>query len=146
MTNVEYRKTLYEMSEILKILDIELVNKIPQNIKDIIEKDKDNNHEFELDYTKKLEEQKMLETTKMFLTMLCLKFWCNDEQKKQILDAMVSNEKEYQAYLEEEFNVDKIFENKDVKKEKNTQKEISVVTHENVFTRVMKKIKEFFKK
>lgn len=153
MTNVEYRKTLYEMSEILKILDIELVQKIPESIIDIIEKDKDITHEFKLDYTKKLEEQKLLETTEMFLTMLCLKFWCNEEQKKELLAKIVSNEKEYQAYLEKEFDVDAIFKSakKDDKMENTNKKkveevQISSVKSESIFGKIISKIKRFFKK
>ena len=147
MTNVEYRKTLYEMSEILKILDIELVQKIPESIIDIIEKDKDITHEFKLDYTKKLEEQKLLETTEMFLTMLCLKFWCNEEQKKELLAKIVSNEKEYQAYLEKEFDVDAIFKSakKDDKMENTNKKkveevQISSVKSESIFGKIISKI------
>ena len=39
MTDVEYRNSLYELSEIFKILDKSLIAKIPQGLKDIIAKE-----------------------------------------------------------------------------------------------------------
>ena len=89
----------------------------------------------------------------MFLTMLCLKFWCNEEQKKELLAKIVSNEKEYQAYLEKEFDVDAIFKSakKDDKMENTNKKkveevQISSVKSESIFGKIISKIKRFFKK
>lgn len=112
MTEVEYRNSLYELSEIFKVLDKSLVDRIPIRLKDIIENQKSKNYNFRLDYSKKISEQKLSETTELFLTSLHLRYWCNEEEKKQILNTMRNNERKYQKELKEKYNPDIFTKNK----------------------------------
>ncbi|MBR0350288.1 MAG: hypothetical protein IJH76_00415 [Clostridia bacterium] len=154
MTDVEYRNSLYELSEIFKILDKSLIAKIPQGLKDIIAKEKSTNYNFKLDYSKKLSEQKLSETTELFLTTLHLKYWCNEEEKQQILNAMRENENKYQEELREQYNPDNLFKNKYNSVENNNIKEQSTTQQmqmieyqeESILKRIINKIKSLFKK
>ena len=91
MTEEEYKRTLYEISEILKNLERKLTEKIPEKVRQEIERNKAKNHEFKYDSSKSLYNQNMLETTKKYLTMLYLRFWSTPEEKKQTLKAMHQN-------------------------------------------------------
>ena len=154
MTDVEYRNSLYELSEIFKILDKNLIAKIPQRLKDIIAKEKSTNYNFKLDYSKKLSEQKLSETTELFLTTLHLKYWCNEEEKQQILNAMRENENKYQEELRERYNPDNLFKNKYNSVENNNNQEQAVrqqmqmieCKDESWFKKMFTKIKNFFKR
>ena len=93
MTDIEYRNTLSEVSEILKIMDDSLAQKIPKKLKDEIETNKSSNHNFVYDLRLGLQEQKIMKTTEQYLTMLYLRYWCTENEKKEVLEAMNENEK-----------------------------------------------------
>ena len=150
MTDVEYRNTLFEVSEILKILDNSLVAKIPEKIKQEIETNKAQNYNFVYDLSKGIDEQKMLKTTEKYLTMLFLRYWCTEEEKTEVLESMNENEKKYQAELRKKYNPDKIFENKkeiilNVEEPKNEHENVEMTVYkENIFVRIFKFIKNVF--
>ena len=152
MIDVEYRNTLFEVSEILKILDKNLVNKIPQKLKNEIENNKAQNYNFEYDSEKSLHEQKMLKTTEKYLTMLFLRYWCTEDEKTEVLEAMDENEKKYQAELKKKYNPDKIFENKkeiisNVEEPKNEHENVQMTVYkENIFVKSFNAVRNFFNK
>jgi len=152
MTEVEYRNSLYEISEILKILDRNLVFKIPKNVIDMIENEKSEDYSFQLDYSKKLSEQKISKTTELFLTALDLKYWCNEEEKQQISNAMVENEKKYQKELKEKYNPENIFRNRNDSLNNNIQQQetaqsIQMIEYkkESLFKKIVNKLKGLIK-
>lgn len=152
MTDVEYKNTLYEVSEILKILDNSLVQKIPEKVKQEIETNKAQNYNFEYDSEKGLHEQKMLKTTEKYLTMLFLRYWCTEEEKTEVLEAMNENEKKYQAEMRKKYNPDKIFENEkeiisNVEEQKNECENVQMTVYkENIFSKILKFVKNMFSK
>ena len=152
MTDVEYRNTLFEVSEILKILDNSLVQKIPEKVKQEIETNKAQNYNFEYDLNKGIDEQKILKTTEKYLTMLFLRYWCTEEEKTEVLKAMNENEKKYQAEIREKYNPDKVFENKketisNVEEQKNECENVQMTVYkENIFSKILKFVKNMFSK
>ena len=153
MNDVEYRNTLHEVSEILKILDNSLVQKIPEKVKQEIELNKSQNHNFEYDLNKGIDEQqKILKTTEKYLTMLFLRYLCTEEEKTEVLEAMNENEKKYQAEIREKYNPDKIFETKketisNVEKQKNECQNVQMTVYkEKIFVKIFNVFRKFFKK
>ena len=152
MTDVEYKNTLYEVSEILKILDNSLVKKIPEKVKQEIELNKSQSHNFEYDSSKSLDEQKILKTTEKYLTMLFLRYWCTEEEKTEVLKAMNENEKKYQAEIREKYNPDKLFEDKketifNVKEQKDNYENVQMTVYkENIISKILRFIKNMFSK
>ena len=152
MTDVEYKNTLYEVSEILKILDNSLVKKIPEKVKQEIETNKAQNYNFVYDLSKGIDEQKMLKTTEKYLTMLFLRYWCTEEEKTEVLKAMNENEKKYQAEIREKYNPDKLFEDKketifNVKEQKDNYENVQMTVYkENIISKILRFIKNMFSK
>ncbi len=124
MTNVELKNTLFEVSVILKNIDKNLSNKIPERLKDYIEKNKSQNHNFMYDYDKSLSEQRMLKTTEKYLIMLFLRYWCTNEEKTKVLDEMKRNEEKYQKEIKEKYNPNNLFKKSNVE---NVKKEVALV-------------------
>ena len=149
MTNIEYKNTLYEISVILKNMDEDLVKKIPENLKEKIELDKSNNHNFQYDLNKGINEQNILKTTKLYLTMLYLKFLCTEEEKKEILGIMNENEEKYQRELEEKrkkYSYNDIFKNNETKKiVRDDLQMVEYKEKDNIFLRFFHKIKNYIK-
>ena len=146
MTNIEYKNTLYEVSVILKNMDEELVKKIPKNLKEKIESDKSNNYKFEYDLTKGIDEQNILKTTKLYLTMLYLKFLCTEKEKKEVLEIMNDNETKYQKGLEkkrQKYSANDIFKDNDMKKEILKDDSKIVEYRENIFLSFFRKIRNY---
>lgn len=153
MTDVEYKNTLYEVDEVLSILDKSLIEKIPESIRNYIKLNKAKYYNFKLDHSKKLSEQKLLKTTEQYLTMLYLKFICNEKEKQEVLEVMAENERKYKEELTQKYhsNVDnnnfpKI--EKEISKEKENiiakSNEISIIPKkDNLFRKIINKIKAF---
>lgn len=124
MTNVELKNTLFEVSVILKNIDKNLSNRIPERIKEYIETNKSQSHNFKYDYDKSLSEQRMLKTTEKYLTMLFLRYWCTNEEKTKVLDVMKRNEEKYQKEIKEKYAPDNLFKKSNVE---NVKKEVALV-------------------
>lgn len=145
MTNVELKNTLFEVSVILKNIDKNLSNRIPERLKEYIEANKSQNHNFMYDYDKSLSEQRMLKTTEKYLTMLFLRYWCTNEEKTQVLDAMKRNEEKYQKEIKEKYNPNNLFKKSNVE---NIKKEVALVEvkEEKWYQKILTFFRKFFRK
>lgn len=141
MTNVELKNTLFEVSVILKNIDKNLSNRIPERLKEYIEANKSQSHNFKYDHDKSLSEQRMLKTTEKYLTMLFLRYWCTNEEKTKVLDAMKRNEEKYQKEIKEKYNPNNLFKKSNVE---NVKKEVALVEVKEV--KWYQKILTFFRK
>ena len=80
--DIELSKRLTEVDEILKYLPKESFNKIPLNILEYINKNKDNNYIWKFDEEKKLYEQNLNNDTIAILSYINAEYLVNPEQKK----------------------------------------------------------------
>ena len=145
MTNVELKNTLFEVSVILKNIDKNLSNKIPERLKEYIETNKSLSHNFMYDYDKSLSEQRMLKTTEKYLTMLFLRYWCTNEEKTKVLDAMKRNEEKYQKEIKEKYNPNNLFKKSNVE---NVKKEVALVEvkEEKWYQKILTFFRKLFRK
>ena len=90
---IEYNKRLVEVDEILKHLSQIDYNKIPEEIKEIIETNKDKNYIWNYDDTKKLEEQDVPDDTIAILSYINMEYLLNEKQKKAAQMIYEQNEK-----------------------------------------------------
>lgn len=145
MTNVELKNTLFEVSVILKNIDKNLSNKIPERLKEYIETNKSLSHNFMYDYDKSLSEQRMLKTTEKYLTILFLRYWCTNEEKTKVLDAMKRNEEKYQKEIKEKYNPNTLFKKSNVE---NVKKEVALVEvkEEKWYQKILTFFRKMFRK
>ena len=113
MNNVEYRNTLYEFNEVLGILDKSLVEKLPEDLVNKISAQKAQKHNFKLDYTKPLKDQKLLKTTRQFLSGLYLTYWADEQEKIKMRKRMLENERKQYEYFEKNYK-ESIFYNEPI--------------------------------
>lgn len=69
-------------------------------------------------------------------------------EKQRLKNIYSKNEEEYQKILNEKYSIDNIFkkEEKELPKEEITSTEVAIVEYkENIITRIINKIKRFFK-
>lgn len=101
-----------ELLEILELMEVEYVNKIPKKLMKVFKENASTTYEKHIDANIPLEEQNISEKTSALIAMLTLNYWCDSkEQKQELLDIYKENEKKYQEELREKYNPDNIFNN-----------------------------------
>ena len=98
MVNIQYKKSCTEVLEILKHIPKEDYEKIPTDIINVIENDKEENYHFEYDVNKTLDEQNVSKQAKIMIALFFREYWATEHQKEVIL----ANERLYIEKKEEE--------------------------------------------
>lgn len=145
---VDYEKRLVEVDEVLNYLSEENLNKIPEDIRNLIKENKDKNYTWKFDEKKELKEQNLSKDTIIILSYLNIEYLLNEEQKKLMEQIYELNEKKQIEERKEKYKVDEIFKNKETTNQqineiKDIQEQSIIKYNENVFKRIIKKIKEF---
>jgi hypothetical protein len=80
-----YKKAFTEVYEIINYLENEDYNKIPIDVRNAIEENRDREYQYFLDETIPLVDQKMLPETKAILFNFFRDYFATDKQKEKIL-------------------------------------------------------------
>lgn len=139
-----YQKAYKEILEILKYVPEESVKKIPQEMRDMFEKEQLKTYDFQIDTSKTFEEQELLEETKAILANIFRDYWATPYQKERIeikekYDRQQSEEQKKKIYNPNDVFKNKNNRNPDFEKLSNLPIEVK---KESFF----KKIINFFKK
>ena len=135
-----------EVYTILQDLNEEEFNKIPAEIIETIEANRNEEYEYELDDELELKEQPMLPETKAILFNLFRDYLATPEQKAKII-RMQNEERQKNELKKSKMYSTDVFENKEEKKIETPEKEIVqlVKYKENIFKKILNKIKSFLK-
>ena len=108
----EINKRLVEVEYILRKLDDEYINKIPQEVWDYINKNKDKNYVFEYDNDKILSEQNLNIDTISILTYINMEYLLEEESKRELLTLLKNDEMMAEQKKRKKYNPDDLFKNK----------------------------------
>lgn len=139
-----FPRAYVEVDEILKKLPQEEFRKIESNFINMIRNKKDTNYTFELDYSKDIEEQKILKETKIILAYVFLNYLGTEEENNIIKqkfkeDIIQAEEEKKKKYLNEIFK-----DKREVKN--NISQELIVYKKENAIKKFIKLILNLFKR
>lgn len=141
-----------EVYEILNLLEVEYVEKVPEKVRNFFEEERLKEYKPQIKVDTPLTEQNLQRETIVLLAILNLNYWCDSEDEKQeFLNELAENEKEKKE-LEERYNSDNLFKNKkydNIKNIENKNKEnVSLVEYkqQNLFKRILEKIASFLKR
>lgn len=148
MVNVRNANAMAEVVYYLKGIRQEDINKIPKNLLQYLNDNASKEYECNFDYNKPLKELNLLDEARGIIGMICYDYWCVDEiQKKQYIDRLNTNELQYQEKLYEKYNPDNLFKNKNRKNiEENVTTTEMIEYKENIFKKIIIRIKRFFHK
>lgn len=144
MVSVEYSEAAVEVLGILEYLEDIDKNKIPKEIIEFLEKNKSNTYNPKINYWDNVEKLNLKKKTRQILAGLYIDYLSSDEEKKEYINKLKQNEIKNQEILKEKYNVDNIFEKKEIPKEQVV--ELVLVKEEKWFVKIINKIKEIFKK
>lgn len=144
----ESARAYVEVLETIKHMDSKLVKKIPQKLIQFFEDHKDVNYQFKFDENIELENQKISIEAGSILAMLMLNYIANEQEKNEINNILVENEKKYEEELREKYNPDNLFKKKENKQEEKVEEQHSLMVVENKpwYKKIFEKIKNIFKK
>lgn len=137
-----------EVYAILKMMNPQYLDKIPNKLQEAIIEEMDKNYQPKIVSDIPLKDQKLKPKTYTILAMLNLNYWCeSQEHKEELLKLYSNNEKIKEAKIREQYNPDNIFKNKTNSTENNTTDTVALVGYkESVFKRLLDKIKSIFAK
>ena len=140
------RKNAYaEVYTILQELNEEEYNKIPPEVIETIEANRNEEYEYELDNELELKDEPMLPETKAILFNLFRDYLATPEQKAKIIRMQNEARQKNELKKQQMYNID-VFANrqKEDKVQTNSEKTQIVKYKENIFKRILNKIKRFF--
>ncbi len=146
----ESRVAYAEIEEILRYMPKIYVDRIPTKLKEFFYQERDENHSFKYDISKKLYDQNITKKTRTLLAMLKLNYWCvSEEERNSLKDKFTKNEENRQKYLSEKYNVDNLFEKNTSEVKYNLQHlELAEYEEKGTFIKILeqikKKVREFF--
>lgn len=146
--NEETRNSYAEVLEILKYVNKDDYNKIPSKEIEVLKINSNKNYEFNYDPSKSLNDQDILERTKLIIAMFFCDYWANEEQKKKIFAYDKEYERQQELEKSENYNTYNIFKkrNQENEIEENIiQNEVALVEYkESIFKKFINKIKRIF--
>lgn len=149
MTEVKknvYKRAYTELNEIFKIMSEDELNKIPSTFIANVQKEMDNDYEFELDKDKDLLDQDLMTETKALIVQMYVRFLAPEGENElwQKYDKYCISEIEKQR--REQYNPDNLFKNKQkwsIEEQAQTENIAMVKYEKETF---IDKIKRFFTK
>ena len=142
----EQRQAYTEVVTILQYMNPKQREKIPKKLMDFFIDNMADGYTFELNTQIPLKKHKLSSRTLSLLAMLNFNYWCEtQEEKEKLMKLYYENEKKYQDALTEKYSTDKMFKNTSSNNNNETLVKNEIVKYnENIFTKIINKIKEFW--
>lgn len=146
--SISTREAYAEVDNFIECLDSYDKNKIPESIRKYFKKEKSKNYNKIIDINQPIKDQNLKDETLAIIAMLNLKYWCDDEEeKKRLMTIYSENEKKYQNELKKKYDIERVFKERNSKKDLNFQDEkVLDIKREGFFFRLKNRILNFFKK
>ncbi len=133
-----------EVYEIINLIGEEYKNKIPTELLQMIDEERDKEYKPNINTKRPLKEQNIHQRTYDILGMLQLNYWCNDEnEKKELIKKFKENDKKREKEIYEKYNPDNIFKKNNTNEEHKQVKEL-IKYEESPLKKFLNKILRFF--
>ncbi len=101
-----------EVDYIIHHMNQRYIDKVPPKMLEFFSSYKDPNHEIHINPYVPLQKQGLKRYTLEIIALLHLKYWCEDEKRKQELyNIMLSNQHKLEDQMREKYSVEKLFDN-----------------------------------
>ena len=154
MVTKEFAEASAEINEILKYMPKEEVEKIPSKLREFFKEVASKDYVTNINPDLPLDKQQIKEKTKDIIALIYRNYWCSEEERKELDQKLIENDKKFEEELREKYNPDNIFKNNvtTTKKEESEVKEEkieqSLVPQETGkwYQRFLDMVKRWFKK
>lgn len=154
MVTKEFAEASAEINEILKYLPKEEVEKIPSKLREFFKEVSSKDYVTNINPNMPLDKQQIKEKTKDIIALIYRNYWCSEEERKELDQKLIENDKKFEEELREKYNPDNIFKNNvtttkkeepEIKEEK-IEQSLVVQETEKWYQRFLNMIKRWFGK
>lgn len=142
-----YEEAFTEVEEVIKLMPIDLVSKIPAQFRQTISENKATNYKVII--KEPLEEQKLKKETITILGLIYRDFLASPEEREQLQMKDAEELRKIEQEMQEQYDIDNIFEKKKrTKRLENNQnsKDLTLYKEPNFLSKLFNIIKGIFKK
>lgn len=145
-----YQEAFVEVEQILKIIPLELSNKIPMKFRKIIIENQA--PDYKVIIQEPLEQQKLKKETLVILGLIYRDFLCDEEERNRLKQEDVAELNRIQKELEKQYDINNVFEKRKAKNatqeevEQENSTSLTLYEEPGVLKRIFNLIKGIFKK
>ena len=141
-----YKKALVEVDAVLSCLDYNEYKKIPANIIDAIENNKDEEYMYDYDEELEYEDWSLMPETKAILYNIFKKYLATEEQRKYLQQKERLENYKIESEKIKKYNSENLFKKeKEVKKVEQEENNELIVKRDSSFKRILEKLKSIFR-
>ncbi len=141
-----YKKALVEVDAVLSCLDYNEYKKIPTNIIDAIENNKDEEYTYDYDEELEYEDWSLMPETKAILYNIFKKYLATEEQRKYLQQKERLGNYKIESEKIKKYNSENLFKKeKEVKKVEQEENNELIVKRDSSFKRILEKLKSIFR-
>ncbi len=141
-----YKKALVEVDAVLSCLDYNEYKKIPTNIIDAIENNKDEEYTYDYDEELEYEDWLLMPETKAILYNIFKKYLATEEQRKYLQQKERLENYKIESEKIKKYNSENLFKKeKEVKKVEQEENNELIVKRDSSFKRILEKSKSIFR-
>lgn len=111
MVTKEFAEASAEINEIFKYLPKEEVEKIPSKLREFFKEVSSKDYVTNINPNMPLDKQQIKEKTKDIIALIYRNYWCSEEERKELDQKLIENDKKFEEELREKYNPDNIFKN-----------------------------------
>lgn len=154
MVTKEFAEASAEINEILKYMPNKEVEKIPSKLREFFKEVSSKDYVTNINPDLPLDKQQIKEKTKDIIALIYRNYWCSEEERKELDQKLIENDRKFEEELREKYNPDNIFKNNvtttkkeepEIKEEK-IEQSLVVQETEKWYQRFLNMIKRWFGK
>ena len=141
-----YKKALVEVDAVLSCLDYNEYKKIPANIINAIENNKDEEYTYDYDEELEYEDWSLMPETKAILYNIFKKYLATEEQRKYLKQKERLENYKIESEKIKKYNSENLFKKeKEAKKVEQEENNELIVKRDSSFKRILEKLKSIFR-
>ena len=142
--NRAYKEAFAEVDEILKIMPIELLTKIPTKFRSIISENKANDYVIEIQ--EPLDEEKLKEETIVILGLIYRDFLASPEEREELQLKDAEELKRIEEEMQQQYDIQNIFNKRKNKENENVSTELTIYKEPGFLQKLFNLVKRIFTK
>ena len=142
--NRAYKEAFAEVDEILKIMPIELLTKIPTKFRNIISENKAIDYKIEIQ--EPLDEEKLKEETIVILGLIYRDFLASPEEREELQLKDAEELKRIEEEMQQQYDIQNIFNKRKNKENENVSTELTIYKEQGFLQKLFNLVKRFFAK
>lgn len=140
-----YQEAFAEVAEILKLMPIDLLSKIPAQFRQIISENKASN--YQIDIKEPLEEEKLKKETVVILGLIYRDFLASPEEREELQLKDSEELKRIEQEMQQQYDMDNIFKKKKkIVQNQDVSTDLMLYKEPGFMKKLFNLIKEIFKK